>query len=211
MLTDSTPLAGTERHSLVGAALQLSYFTIVWNGVVGATALVVGLTTGSLALAGFALNALLDSSASVVLVWRFRKERSDPVAAEHLERRAQTGVIVAMFVVALYVGFEAVRSLIDGSHPESSAFGFAIAAVSLLVLPVLGVMKLRVAYHLGSPALRGDGVLTLAAAALAAITLAALLANSVLDWWWADPTAALLIAIALATEATRVAVRHRFG
>lgn len=211
MLTDSTPLAGTERHSLVGAALQLSYFTIVWNGVVGATALVVGLTTGSLALAGFALNALLDSSASVVLVWRFRKERCDPVAAEHLERRAQTWVIVAMLVVALYVGFEAVHSLIDGSHPESSAFGFAIAAVSLLVLPVLGVMKLRVADRLGSPALRGDGVLTLAAAALAAITLVALLANSVLDWWWADPSAALLIAIALATEATRVAVRHRFG
>ena len=44
-------------------------------------------------------------------------------------------------------------------------------------------MKLRVAGRLGSPALRGDGVLTLAAAALAAITLVALLANSALDWW----------------------------
>ena len=211
MLSDFAPLTDIERRSLVGSALRLSYFTIVWNGVVGATALVVGLTTGSLALAGFALNALLDSSASVVLVWRFRKERSDPVAAEHLERRAQTWVIVAMFVVALYVGVEAVRALVDGSHPESSAFGFGIAAISLLVLPVLGVMKLRVAGHLGSPALRGDGVLTLAAAALAAITLVALLANSLLDWWWADPAAALVIAIALAAEAMRVAVRHRFG
>ena len=211
MLSDLAPPTDTERRSLVGSALQLSYFTIVWNGVVGATALVVGLTTGSLALAGFALNALLDSSASVVLVWRFRKERSDPVAAEHLERRAQTWVIVAMFVVALYVGFEAVRALVEGSHPESSAFGFGIAAISLLVLPMLGVMKLRVAGHLGSPALRGDGVLTLAAAALAAITLVALLANSLLDWSWADPAAALVIAIALAAEAMRVAVRHRFG
>jgi divalent metal cation (Fe/Co/Zn/Cd) transporter len=116
-----------------------------------------------------------------------------------------------MFVVAMYVGFEAVRALVDGSHPESSAFGFGIAAISLLVLPVLGVMKLRVAGRLGSPALRGDAVLTLAAAALAAITLVALLTNSLLDWWWADPAAALLIAVALATEATRVAVRHRFG
>lgn len=199
------------RRSLLASGLRLSYVTIVWNGVVGATALVVGLTTGSLALTGFALNALLDSSASVVLVWRFRKERSDPVAAEHLERRAQTWVIVAMLVVALVVGFEAVRALIDGSHPESSALGFGIAAISLLVLPVLGVMKLRLAGHLGSPALRGDGVLTLAAAALAAITLVALLANSLLDWWWADPATALVIAIALAAEATRVAVRHRFG
>ena len=211
MHLDSGSRSDLERHSRVGSALRLSYFTIVWNGVVGAIALVVGLTTGSLALAGFALNALLDSSASVVLVWRFRKERTDPVAAEHLERRAQTWVIVAMFLVAVYVGVEAGRALVDGSHPESSTFGFAIAAISLMVLPVLGVMKLRLASRLRSPALRGDAVLTLAAAALAAITLIALLANSLLDWWWADPMAALLIAIALAGEATRVAVRHRFG
>jgi divalent metal cation (Fe/Co/Zn/Cd) transporter len=211
VLSDFAHLTDIERRSLVGSALRLSYFTIAWNGVVGAIALVVGLTTGSLALAGFALNALLDSSASVVLVWRFRKERSDPVAAEHLERRAQTWVIVAMVVVALFIGVEAVRALVNGSHPESSAVGFGIAAISLLVLPVLGVMKLRLAGRLGSPALRGDGVLTLAAAALAAITLVALLANSLLDWWWADPAAALIIAVALAAEATRVAVRHRFG
>jgi divalent metal cation (Fe/Co/Zn/Cd) transporter len=96
-------------------------------------------------------------------------------------------------------------------HPEPSAFAFGIAAVSLLVLPVLGTVKLHLGRQLQSPALSGDGVLTTAAAALAAVTLLALAANSILDWWWADPVAALLIAIALATEATRVAVRHRFG
>jgi divalent metal cation (Fe/Co/Zn/Cd) transporter len=73
--SDSSPRTNDERRSLVSSALRLSYFTIVWNGVVGASALVVGLTTGSLALAGFALNALLDSSASAVLVWRFHRER----------------------------------------------------------------------------------------------------------------------------------------
>ncbi|CAN5250253.1 hypothetical protein BH18ACT12_BH18ACT12_19660 [soil metagenome] len=119
----------SERSELLISALRLSYFTVAWNGVVGAAALVVGLTTGSLALAGFALNALLDSSASVVLVWRFRKERRDPVAAERLERQAQTWIVLAMLVVAAYVGFEAVRGLMDGSHPESSAFGLGIATV----------------------------------------------------------------------------------
>jgi len=210
VLTDSGHLDG-ERHSLLASALRVSYFTIVWNGVVGAAALLVGVTTGSLALAAFALNALLDSTASVVLVWRFRRERTDPVAAEHLERRAQTWVIAAMFVVALYVGVQAVRALVNGSHPEPSAVAFGIAAASLLVLPVLGAMKLRLGRQIESPALSGDGVLTTAAAALAAVTLLALAANSLLDWWWADPAAALVIAAALATEATRVAVRHRFG
>jgi divalent metal cation (Fe/Co/Zn/Cd) transporter len=200
-----------ERRSLLASALRVSYFTIAWNGVVGVAALLVGVTTGSVALAAFALNALLDSTASVVLVWRFRRERTDPVAAEQLERRAQTWVIAAMLVVALYVGVEAVRAVIDGSHPQPSAFAFGIAAVSLVVLPVLGMMKLRLGRQLESPALRGDGILTAAAAALAAVTLLALAANSLLDWWWADPVAALVIATALASEATRVAVRHRFG
>jgi len=204
-------VASSSRDALLRAALRLSYFTIVWNGVIGALALIVGLTTGSLALAGFALNALLDSSASVALVWRFRRERTDPEAAEHLERRAQTWIIAAMLVIAAYIGVQAVRALLEGSHPEPSALGLSIAAVSLLVLPPLGILKLSLAGRLESPALRGDGVLTLAAAALAVITLVALILSSTLAWWWADPLAALLIACALAGEASRVAVRHRFG
>ena len=210
MQTDAVHLDG-ERVSLLASALHVSYFTIIWNGVVGAAALLVGVTAGSLALAAFALNALLDSTASVVLIWRFRRERTDPVAAEHLERRAQTWVIAAMYLVAFYVGVQAVRALINGSHPEPSAFAFVIAAGSLVVLPVLGAMKLRLGKQLESPALSGDGVLTTAAAALAAITVLALSANSLLDWWWADPIAALVISAALAAEGTRVAVRHRFG
>jgi divalent metal cation (Fe/Co/Zn/Cd) transporter len=116
-----------------------------------------------------------------------------------------------MLVVALFVLVEAVRALVNGSHAESSNFGLGIATISLLVLPALGAMKLRLAGGLGSPALRGDGVLTIAAAALAVVTLVALLTSSVLGWWWTDPVAALIIAIALAVEATRVAIHHRFG
>jgi divalent metal cation (Fe/Co/Zn/Cd) transporter len=200
-----------DRGPLLDAALRLSYFTIVWNGVVGAAALVVAFATGSLAMAGFALNALLDSSASVVLVWRFRRERLDPVGAERLERHAQALIAVAMLTIAAYVGVQTIRALVDGSHATTTAFGVALAAVSLIVLPILGWRKLEVAAGLKSPAMRGDAVLTIAAAALAAITLCALIANSVLGWWWADPLAALVIAAALAIEAVRVLIRHRFG
>jgi divalent metal cation (Fe/Co/Zn/Cd) transporter len=205
--------AGTRlsRSALVTSALRLSYFTMAWNGVIGATALVVSTLTGSLALAGFALNALLDSSASAILVWRFRRERTNPAAAERLERRAQAFIVVAMLAVALYVGYEAVQAIVSNSHADESTLGAALAIVSLLVLPWLGRRKLQVASRLPSRALRGDGVLTLAAAALAAITLVALLATAALGWWWADPVAALIIAGALALEATRVAIHHRFG
>jgi divalent metal cation (Fe/Co/Zn/Cd) transporter len=200
-----------SRAELVTTALWLSYFTIGWNGVIGAAALVVSTVSGSLALAGFALNALLDSSASAVLVWRFRKERSDPDGAERLERRAQKFIVIAMLVVASYVGLEAIQALIQTSHANESMLGIALAVVSLLVLPWLGMRKLRVASAIPSRALRGDGILTLAAGALAAITIAALFATQALGWWWADPGAALIIAGSLAVEAVRVAIHHRFG
>jgi divalent metal cation (Fe/Co/Zn/Cd) transporter len=201
----------SPRGLLVASAIRLSYFTIGWNGIIGAAALAVSFATDSLALAGFALNALLDSSASAILIWRFNKERSDPELAHRLERRAQGLIGVAMLVVALYVGSEALRALADGSHADESPIGVVIAVVSLLVLPWLATRKLRVASALPSRALRGDGVLTLAAATLAAITLLALLATAQLGWWWADPVAALMIATALAVEATRVVIHHRFG
>jgi divalent metal cation (Fe/Co/Zn/Cd) transporter len=163
------------------------------------------------ALAGFALNALLDSTASAVLVWRFSMERRDPVGAERLERRALYGVAFAMVLFAFYVGFQALRGLVDGSHPEASVFGVIVSTASLIVLPWLGRLKLRLAARMASGALRGDAILTLASATLAATTLAALLVNSALAWWWADPVVALLIATTLAIEGTRVALRHRFG
>jgi hypothetical protein len=72
-------LSNTDDHRtpLLVSALRLSYFTVGWNGIAGASALVASIVAGSPALAAFALNALLDSSASLVLVWRFRTEQRD--------------------------------------------------------------------------------------------------------------------------------------
>lgn len=200
-----------SRNSLIHSAVRLSYATIGWNGVAGASGLALALIADSPATAGFALNALLDSSASLVLIWRFRREQRDPEAAEHLERRAQKFIVIAMFAVAALVAIGALRALVTGSHPHESVLAVLVTALSLLFLPWLGRKKLAVATALPSPALRGDGVLTLAAAALAGITLVALALDFVFGWWWADPVAALVIAAALATEAVRVAIRHVFG
>jgi divalent metal cation (Fe/Co/Zn/Cd) transporter len=200
-----------ERAALIETALRLSFVTIGWNGIVGASALAAAFVSASPALAGFALNALLDSSASVVLVWRFRRERKSPAAAAHLERRAVGWIAMAMLLVALYVGVQAMRALASGSHPKESVFGAVLAALSLVFLPWLGTRKLQVGTRLRSPSLRGDALLTLAAAALAGLTLAALVLNAALGWWWADPVAALVIAAGLGAEAIRVAIRHRFG
>lgn len=200
-----------DRAELLTSALRLSYLTVGWNSTAGAAALAAAFAAGSSALAAFAFSALLDSSASVVLIWRFRTERQDPDAAERLERNADRWVAAAMVAVGLYVLVRSARALIDASHAGKSVFGIVLAAVALAVLPWLGYRKLRVASALPSGALRGDGILTTAAAALAAVTLAALILNSTVGWWWTDPAAALLVGAALTAEGARVALRHRLG
>ena len=177
----------------------------------GSVALATAFVASSVALAALALNALLDSFASVILVWRFKRERNDPIAAEHFERRAQVLIVAAMVMVAVYVGFEAVRALRNEVHADESWAGIMLAALSVVILPFLARRKFRVAAALGSPALRGDGVLTLAAAVLASVTLVALALARDFDLWWADAIAALIIATALIVEATRIATRHAFG
>jgi divalent metal cation (Fe/Co/Zn/Cd) transporter len=179
--------------------------TIGWNLVAGGLALGASLAAGSLSLGGFGLNTLIDMSASAVLVWRFWKDADEPIAAAKLERRAEVAIGVAMLGVAIFLTAQAVHSLRTGSHPETSPVGLGVTIASLALLPWLSHAKAQVARWLPSRALRADAILTGASAALAALTLAALLANAVFDWWWADATAALVIAAVLAVEVTRAA------
>ena len=55
-------------------AALLCALTVGWNMLVGGSAVVTAIATGSLSLIGFGINAVVDSSASAVLVCRFRAE-----------------------------------------------------------------------------------------------------------------------------------------
>ena len=66
-------------------------------------------------------------------------------------------IIGACFLaLAAYVAADAVRSLMEGKRPEESPIGIIIAALSLVVMPLLAGAKRRVAAGLGSPALAAD-------------------------------------------------------
>jgi divalent metal cation (Fe/Co/Zn/Cd) transporter len=162
-----------------------------------------GAVTGSLALLAFGLDSVIDGSASAVLVWRFRLELRQAGHPGHGERKAARAVAVAMLAAAVYVVAEAARSLIMGAHPGPSVIGLGLLTGSLVVLPALGCIKLRLSGRLQSRALHGDGVLSAAGAALAAVALAGVAVDRTLGWWWADPAAASLIALFLLREGWR--------
>jgi divalent metal cation (Fe/Co/Zn/Cd) transporter len=135
-----------------------------------------------------------------VLVWRFGAEKAGAINVDVVERRAARLVGGILVVIGVYLAVAGVVALANRSHPEHTAVGVVLTAASVLVLPVLARAKLRLSNQLGSSALHGDGVLSLAAAALAAATLVSLLVESALGWWWADAVAAMLIAATLPRE-----------
>src|SRR5438128_1681770 len=197
-----------SREADLRRAIVLSLVSVVWNGLTGGSAVIVALSTGSLALLGFGFDAAIDSIASVALIWRFAAERDQPHRAERVERVAAAVVGAVLVVLGLYLSFEAFRALASQSPHETSASAVVLLLVSVVVLPPLGIAKRRVADRLGSRALRSDSVLTLVAAALAVVGLLSAALTATLGLWWADAAGGLLLAVVLVREG---AVRRRRG
>src|SRR5205085_5872204 len=96
--------------------------------------------------------------------------------------------------------------------PEQSTIGIVIAALSLIVMPVLVHFKRRIASSLGSGALEAEARQTRICAYLSGILLAGLGLNAWFGWWWADPVAGLLMVPLIAWEGSEaVCARESCG
>ncbi len=171
----------------------LEYFTIGWNSLEAVVAIAFGIVAGSIALVGFGVDSVIESSSGAILLWRL-------LAGEERERMALRLVGISLLVLAVYVAFDAAKSLIFQERPDESYVGIALAAVSLIVMPILAREKRKVAAQLNSRALQADSRQTDICAYLSAILLGGLLLNAMFGWWWADPIAACLMIPIIAKE-----------
>lgn len=193
-----SPRPTVDRSRLVQRAKLLAWGGVGWHFIEFAIAIAAGIAAGSIALIGFGVDSLIESIAGFILIWRFADRRSQSASAE---RRAQQLIGVSFLVLAMYVGFEAIRSLATGEHPEASWIGIGLAAVTAPTMPMLARMKRRVGEQLGSSATVSEGAQNMLCAYLSIALLIGLGANALLDWWWADPTTALGIAAVALREA----------
>lgn len=186
------PLArSAEWRAAANRAKLLSWLSLVWMGAEGAVALTAGLMAGSIALVSFGIDSAIEGLASLVIVWRFSGSRLLSHAAE---ARAQKLVAIQFFLLAPYVGFEAIHKIITFEHPGTSWLGIGLVTSSVIGMPILGLAKRRLADQLGSAATRGEGTQNLLCAYLAAAVLIGLLGNALFGLWWLDPIAALVVA-----------------
>jgi divalent metal cation (Fe/Co/Zn/Cd) transporter len=188
------PVAAVSRERYAQLARRvrlLSWLSLGWMTLEGAVAITAGILASSIALIGFGLDSVIEGLASVIIIWRFTGAR---VFSHSAERRAQQLVAAQFFLLAPYVAFESVKSLANAEHPDVSWVGVALAAGSVIVMPMLGIAKQRLADQMGSAATAGEGRQNMLCAYLAGALLVGLLGNATVGAWWLDPAVGLLIA-----------------
>ena len=167
--------------------LLLEYATLGWNVVGTVIVMAAAIAAGSVAVAGFGLDSLIEIFASVVVVWQLTG------ADQQRERRALRLIGAAFFILALYILAQTAYLLLARHHPGASLGGIAWLAVTLVAMLLLARGKQVTGRQLGNTVLMTEARVSLIDAALAGAVLVGLVVNATLGWWWADPLAGLVI------------------
>jgi divalent metal cation (Fe/Co/Zn/Cd) transporter len=141
------------------------------------------------------LDFVVEVASAVAVAWQF-----STMDHERRERAALRGIAVSFFGLAGYVGVESVGALAGAERAQHSTIGLALAAASLVIMPVLSALQRRTGRELGSRSAVADSKQTLLCTYLSGVLLVGLAVNSLFGWWWADPVAALMIAAVAVRE-----------
>lgn len=189
-----------DRGGLETRARRLEFATIGWNVLESAVSISLGIAAGSLALIGFGIDSVVEIFASLVVVWHLGAGTSD---ANHSARTriALRLTSVAFLLLAVGLSVAAISDLVSGRQADESILGIVYLAITVLVMFGLAFAKRKVADRLDSAPLRAESAMSMLDGFLAAATLGGLVLNAFLEWWWADPAAALVIAVVAVGEA----------
>ena len=199
-------MSDTRREVLHRRVRFIVGFTITYNILEAIVAISAGVVASSAALIGFGLDSIVEVLSAAAVAWQFT--RKDP---ERWEKATVRAIGLAFFALAAYVIVDSIRSLTGDEDVEHSPLGIGIAALSLLVMPVLAWFERRTGRELDSKSVLADAKQLLLCIYLSGTVLVGLLLNSLFGWAWADSVAALVVAalaIREGIEAWRLSLIH---
>lgn len=192
-MTTPTP---PPRSSLLSTALLVVAASLFYNVAEGILCLTAGWFSNSVALEGFGIDSCIETASSAVVGWRLWRERRGESGAglEAIEKRTARVAGVLLLALACFVLVDSGRRLLGyGERAEESVLGMVVTGISLLIMPLLGWYKLRLARRLESRALRAEAFETIFCAWLSLAVLVGLILNAWQGWWWADPVAGIVL------------------
>lgn len=186
----------SDRREILARRIRLLVATTIgYNIIEAVVALTAGTRASSTALIGFGLDSAIEVSSAAAVAWQFSKP-------DHAVREATALRVIAVsfFALAGYVTVESLRGLLGSGEARPSTVGIVLAAVSLVVMPVLSWAQRRAGRELGSRSAVADSKQALLCTYLSGVLLVGLLLNSMFGLSWADPIAGLVIAAVAVRE-----------
>jgi divalent metal cation (Fe/Co/Zn/Cd) transporter len=175
--------------------MRLEYATVTWNVMEVFVTIAAGISAGSIALVAFGLDSLVEVFASLVVLWHLGGGQADGRT-----RRAMRLVSFAFFGLAACLFAGAIDTLVTANHPEHSPFGIAYLGLTAVVMFTLAWRKRGLGSDLADHPLATEARLTFLDGVLASGVVAALVANVAFSAWWADPLAAIGVAVVAVPE-----------
>jgi divalent metal cation (Fe/Co/Zn/Cd) transporter len=146
-----------ELDHAAAVIFRLVVFGLVYNLAEGILCITAGVAAKSVVLIGFGLDSGIEAVAAFA-AWRFLRGE----ASEEKEERLAGVVGWTFLALSAYVVIESVLDLIRNEQVSRSKLGVIVTAVSLLVMPFLGLWKLRLARRLMSRGLEAEAKETIA-------------------------------------------------
>ena len=184
-----------QREKYLKKGRKVQVYNIVYDTIEVVVSLTAGFTAGSSALIGWGLDSVVEVVSGGTLWWRLHGEIKDISEGRVKSREKKTLYVIAasFLLISIFITYDSLTKFLHKEIPDWSILGLTILLVSLLVNPILIWYKYRYGKKLESKELIADAKDTFVCLYQTIAVLGGLLAVRYLNWWWADPLAALLI------------------
>jgi divalent metal cation (Fe/Co/Zn/Cd) transporter len=185
-------MSSDERQTWIRHAFYLALLTAIYHTLQFASGFALYKKTNSPALLTYALDAIVSAPAALFLALRIaRHNRIDIIGGEEKWRfRVVAFGYMASGLTGLYLGG---RALWSGQPIGRNLLSVALAAVSMLAIPIIGSYMKVLAVELRSQTLKNAAIFTFGNSYLSMVLLISQLVNIGMELRWGDPAGALVM------------------
>jgi hypothetical protein len=192
-----------DRATWIRQSASLAVFTAGFHFLQSIASFALWTRTNSAALASFGLDAFVSGIAAVVLASRIY--RSFDTLSENWRSRAVGYAYICASVLVLWLG---ARQFWLAERPARSFLGILIAALSMLVIPIVGSYMKTLAVELRNQPLKSAAIFTFGNSYLSMVLLISLLLNAGMNFSGGEALGALVMFPFLAQKGIQILIEE---
>ena len=190
-----------DRETWIRHFFNLALFTAAVHTLQCLSSFLIWKMTDSEVLLAFGLDAAVSAAAALVLAARIR--------GEWRNRFVAYGYMVAAAISVCFGGW----ALWTQRWPKPTMLGIVIAAVSMLLIPIIGSYMKTLAVELRSQALKSAAIFTFGNSYLSMVLLISMLMSYAMNLRWGDPLGSIVMFPFMAQKGIQILVeegRHEY-